>query len=476
MTDEFDALLFEAQEPARRPEVGDIEQALLAGLFAGEPEAVARIIAGTRPGDFYFGNHRELAALIYPPLSRGEHVDGVTVAAALPEAKDDKEREAQKAFLAHVDQIIAADPPSIGKVDAYLGYFVESARLRLAKHMVDKAGRALEEGLITPQEAAARIFNTVAELEASRRLVGAFMSEGDEWATYFAALEAFQDHTRNVDFTGLDSGFNHFNRVTNGLGPALYVIGAAPGTGKTTWAKQVADHVVEAHDGAAVLFVSLEQSKEELRLKTLSRLSGVENRDIRRGRQDVDASGWRRVKEASEAHRKTADRFFILEGDRNTTPDRIRLAALQVKRKTEVEDLLVVVDYLQIVPTESEFRDTRNKVDFVVSELRRLARDLHCPVIAISSVSRASYGSSPGLDAFKESGGVEFTADVGLVMYKDKDKVKGTDTVEGVGRDWEMVYVNVVKNRFGERARIAFKYFAQIDRFVEGDKEALNDE
>lgn len=478
MTDPFEYLVTEAAEADLKPDQGTIERTLLAGLFRS-PEAAARILAATRPTDFYHRNARSLAEAVYSPLSQGEHVDRVTIRAGLGEAKDDREREEQNHLLDLAEEVfalVAVDPPPLGKVEAYLGIFVEDARRRLAKSLVEKTGKALDARERSPQEAAADVFKIVAELDASRRLVGASRSEGDEWSPYFAALEASQDPGREGDFTGLDAGFDHFNRVVNGLGPGLYVLGAAPGTGKTTWAKQVADHVVATHPTAAVLFVSLEQSKEELRLKTLSRLSGVENRDIRRGRQDVTSPAWAKVRKAAEDyHAASAGRFFILEGDRMTTPDRIRLAALQVRQATQVADLLVVVDYLQIVPTEAEFRDLRNRVDFVVSELRRLARDLHCPVLAVSSVSRASYDASRQ-DAFKESGGIEYTADVGLIMVKDKDKAKGSTPIDGVMRDWERVFVDVVKNRNGERSRIAFDYFKAIDRFVEGDKLTLPEE
>jgi len=78
-------------------------------------------------------------------------------------------------------------------------------------------------------------------------------------------------------FLGLDCGFNHLNEVLNGLGTGVYILAGAPSCGKTTLAKNIADHVAEA-EKVPVLFYSFEQSAEELRIKSLARLSLVDSR------------------------------------------------------------------------------------------------------------------------------------------------------------------------------------------------------
>ena len=472
--DDFDRLVVEAQEPDR-PDARVIEETLLTALFASA-DARAAILTDTRPGDFYFDRHRRFADLVYADLAEGRHVDLITLGAKLPEEVDAtkaKDRAALLTFAGEVFDRATTQPPAQGRVDAYLTIFVEAARLRLAKTLVAKVGDELAAGEMTPTGAAARVVELVADLDVSRRLVGAFRSEGAEWPAYVEALEATQSPGR--DFLGLDMGFEHLNRVANGLTEGLFVLGAAPSTGKTTFAKQLLDQVVELNEDAVGLFVSFEQSREELRVKTLSRLSGVENRDILRGRLDVTTPAWKRVKEQSEAYRTSiADRVFILEADKTTTVDRIRLAALQVKRATGAGRLAVFVDYLQIVPTEEDYRDTRTRVDAVVSDLRRLARDLKAAVVAVSSIGRTSY-DAPTLSAYKESGGIEYGADLGAVMSMDR-KTKGADAVEGVTHPWFRVNLDVVKNRNGERSRVTFNFFPKVSRFCEVGQAPLPDE
>jgi replicative DNA helicase len=481
LPEEFQTLILEAHEPDR-PDTRVIEETLLTALFAGQPDLTARVIADTRPKDYYFDLYRRLADKIYPELAQGKHVDAVTLAASLPEPDPtDKEKvKARQDLLDLVGRLsqAAQTPPEAGRVEAYLSIFVEQARKRTAKEAIKKVEDALDAGDLSPADAFSKATEVILDQEASRRMVGAFKSEAEDWPTYFADLEAKQDpkHT----FTGLNTGFDHLNNLANGLTEGLFVVGASPATGKTTWAKQLSDQVVTLNLKAVCLFVSLEQSREELRVKTLSRLSGIENRDILRGRLDVKAPGWQKIKTASSDFlSKTAGRYFILEGDKSTTPERIRLAALQVQRATRAETLLIVIDYLQIVPTVEDYKDPRSRVDAVVSDLRRVARDLGASVLAISSVGRASYDTA-GLSAFKESGGIEYGADLGAIMLPSKDgngkTQKGTSPIDGVNRKWIGVDLAVVKNRNGERGKIEFQFFPEISRFVETGQTGLTDD
>lgn len=470
-TDPFDDLVTLAAEPDK-PDVRAVEETLFAGCLSS-PDLAAKVAGEVRPGDFYFETHRRFADLVFPALAEGQHVDRLTLGRQV--ADDDPKREDLLALVDRVFAQVETDPPPVGKVETYLTFFVEDARRRLAKHLVRKAGEALDRGDLSPEGAFAQVVKVTTDLDAARRLTGSFRSEAEAWPAYLAALEAQQDPDHN--FLGLDAGFYHLNNVANGLMPGLFILGAAPSTGKTTFVKQLADQVVDLNPDAACLFVSLEQSREELRVKTLSRLSGVENRDILRGRLDRGQAGWKAVIEAAQGyHKAVAARFFVVEGDKATTPDRIRLAALQVKRATQAARLLVVVDYLQIVPTEEQYRDPRNRVDAVVSDLRRLARDLDAAVVAVSSVGRTSY-DRPTLAAFKESGGVEYGADLGAVMWREKDAPKGETTFRDVtGRQWKRVSLDIVKNRNGERSRIDFDFFPQVSAFVEKSKTSLPDE
>lgn len=480
----FEELVIQAQ--AEGPESQDvIEATLLTGLFT-LPEATSKILSQTRPDDYTFGMHRDFASVIYPLLTEGSHVDLIVFKSKLPDPKSDdgdgleaQKRQALIDFATKTFSVNGTAPtptPTSGQIDAYLSIFTDRAKLRIAKALVARAGQELDAGEASPVATTARVIEAITDLEATRRLVGTLKSEGEELPAYLASLKAQQDPTRS--YLGLNTGFEHFNNVANGLTSGLYVFGAAPSVGKTTVIKQFADQVVELNSGAVCAIFSYEQSRDELRVKTLSRLSGIENRDILRGRLDPNSDGWKKVEAAYAGFQKIAGRQYVIEAGREMTPDRIRLALTQIRRATKADHIVAFIDYLQIVPTEADFKDPRGKVDFVVSELRRVARDLGVGVVALSSVGRVSY-DAPSLSSFKESGGVEYGADIGVTMSLDKDKsstTNGEDTIQGTRRKWQRVFFDVVKNRNGEKARIRMKFYKAVSYFVEEAKENLPEE
>ena len=344
----------------------------------------------------------------------------------------------------------------------------------------DRRRRALDafrEGMAKVEEAGdvdaavGDLLKTVCDLTRSKGLVSEHATEAEELPDFLSALADRQSSDR--DFLGLDSGFRHLNEVFNGLMPGLYVLAGAPSTGKTTLAKQVADQVADG-EKVPVLFFSYEQSKEELRIKSLSRLAQVDSRQVWKGRTDADA--WSKVETAAEKYRRGPGRSLtIIEAGRTDTVEAIRAAALMAKHKAGGKRVLVILDYLQIMPTPADIRldGIKDKVDFNLSELRRLSRDLDSPVLAVSSENREAYKGNkrPTMAALKESGGIEYTADAVLCLWRDKDET------ERLTREYDRktvrVEVHVLKNRNGELANIKTDFAPAWSDFSEQDKEDL---
>lgn len=264
---------------------------------------------------------------------------------------------------------------------------------------------------------------------------------------------------------GLHSGFPHLDDVLNGLTPGVFVLAGAPSTGKTTLAKQIADNVAEI-DRVPVLFWSFEQSKEELRIKSLARLASVDSRDIWMGRTCDNA--WEKIKEADEYYRRECGRWLtIIEAERTDTIKTIRSVALAAKHKAGGDKpVLIVLDYLQILPPpEGEgLEGVQDKVDRNMSELRRLSRDLKSPVLVISSEDREAYkpgrekyeARKPTLTALRGSGGIEYSADAVLCLWRDNLE---SDRLTKVNRRKTVrVEVYVLKNRNGELGKVKLDF------------------
>jgi len=296
---------------------------------------------------------------------------------------------------------------------------------------------------------------TVFDLAQSKDLVAEYPVEAAEMPDFLESLAKRRAGGR--DWLGLDCGFRHLNEVLNGLGEGVFVFAGAPSCGKTTLVKQIADHVA-AVEKVPVLFWSFEQSKEELRIKSLSRLAAVDSRDIWKGRSGLDT--WKKVEEAADTFCKGAGRFLqVIEAGRADTLDRIRVAALMAKHKAGDKPILLVIDYLQIIPAAgSRFDSIREKIDWHLSELRRLARDLKSPVLVVSSENRQGYAGNPvpTLAVLKESGGIEYSADAVICLWRDdKESENLTRTFE---RKTVRVELHVLKNRNGELAKVKLDF------------------
>jgi replicative DNA helicase len=294
-------------------------------------------------------------------------------------------------------------------------------------------------------------------------------------------LEARQNQQ---GFTGLDTGFEHLNHVLGGLKAKLYVLGAPPSCGKTTYVKQLSDQIVQKNKVPA-LFFSFEQSAEELRIKSLSRLGKVNNQDIAEGRVDkvdqVEGVGpvkiWDRVREAAATYRDFGSLIRIVEANASTTIDNMRKLVEAAKDEAGAERALIMIDYMQIVPVGNSPRlaTAKDRVDWLCSELRRMARDLHSPVVAISSLNRDAYrdGAKPTLASFKESGGIEFSADVAAALWTDKDKTAGFSK-RGTPKKPDhrrVVSLCILKHRGGELGEIGMVYQPEFDLFTEKERQ-----
>ena len=209
-------------------------------------------------------------------------------------------------------------------------------------------------------------------------------------------VRVLQLKSNGGDFTGLDTDFDHLNRVFNGLGAGFHVIAAQPGAGKTTFAWQIANQVA-ALAKVPVIYVNYEQSKAELREKTLSRLTGIDTRQFRRGKLTLeDPINKPKVLAALGQYAiEIAPHTTIVEADEKTTTLEIEMIVQGILKKAGATSCLLVVDYLQLVPHSGSLGKSAlnmmDKVTLSISALRRIARKLNVSVLAISSHNRAGY-------------------------------------------------------------------------------------
>ena len=229
----------------------------------------------------------------------------------------------------------------------------------------------------------------------------------------------------------IKTGFSDFDKKFGGLYPGLYAFMAVSSLGKTTFCSQMADQIAEL--GNDVLFFSMEMSRLEMITKSINRYaakmdpkSGLNGLKIRRNQMTAEQ---RELAAAAAKEYKAAvsDRVSIIEGDFNCNIPFIGNYIRQYIERNKVRPV-VFIDYLQIIdPGESQSKKQQIKdtMDNAVKLFKQLTRELSIPIFVISSVNRASYLYPLDLESLKESGGIEYTADVvlGLQLQIMKDPI-----------------------------------------------------
>lgn len=289
-------------------------------------------------------------------------------------------------------------------------------------------------------------------------------------------------HTLNRDIeekkaNTIKTGFKQFDDLTGGIMPGLYLIGAAPSIGKTTFCLQLADTIAEQNK--EVLYFSLEQSRRELIIKSLNRFS-----DEGITREELENDENKRSAAIDKYLNAVADRVQIFDGTAARQYKNIHYHIINnIKSKP-----LVIIDYLQIIELE-KYRPGQNgektiisrgniKEDLkaITSDLASIAHNHGLTIIVISSFNRSNYYMPVNQGAFKESGDIEYSADVAiglqLDIFNDENIDKETAKIiiesdKAKQQDPRPVLIKILKNRNCALGVIPFDYYTSKDLFTE---------
>lgn len=311
-------------------------------------------------------------------------------------------------------------------------------------------------------------------------------ARGDSIALY-AKEGLHADIARFIAGRTKSTGFKELDSASNGLYAGLYVIGAISSLGKTTFVHQLADQL--AQGGEDVLFFSLEQSKLELVSKSIARelykhnqKSNISSLDVRLGKINAECQ------EALDYYKSIGNRFSVIEGNFDCTIEYISDYVKKYIQATKASPI-IVVDYLQIIQGDPR-RDNKTNVETNIVGLKRLSRSYNIPVICISNINRANYLTPIDFESFKETGLIEYSADVvwGMQLNKitspefcklDKDITGKRKMIDDeMKKSPRNVKLTCIKNRYGKRYSIDFEYFPRYDFIKEltTDFEPINEQ
>ncbi len=268
----------------------------------------------------------------------------------------------------------------------------------------------------------------------------------------FARIEELYERQDAV--TGVPSGYHELDQLTAGLQPSdLIIIAGRPGTGKTSFVLNIAQHAA-IKSGTPVGFFSLEMSKEQLVMRMLCSEAKVDSQRVRRG--NLRDSDWPKLTRAAGALAEAP--IYI---DDTPGVSTLELRAKCRRLKSEAGLGLVVVDYLQLMRGKGKYDVREQEISEISRTLKALAKELHVPVVALSQLNRGVESRAdkrPMISDLRESGAIEQDADVIMFIYRD-------EIYDKESQDKGLAEIIVGKQRNGPTGDIKLAFIAEYTTF-----------
>ena len=429
----------------------EAERAVLGGLML-DVSAWDRVADRIKEEDFYRRDHQLVFRAIASLVDQNHPCDVVTVSEWLDSHGDAK----VEGGLAYVGELVESTP-SAANVVAYAEIVRERAVLRemisTGSTIADRAYRTEGRRAVELVEEAEQLVYAIGD---RRRGSGGPEAIREVLVGVFERIDELHQTTGHI--TGIPTGFVDLDRYTAGFQRGdLIVVAGRPSMGKTALALNIVESAAIRTNLSAIVF-SLEMSSEQLTMRFLSSLGGIDAHKIRTGKlEDAD---WPRLTSAMTMLNES--RIF-LDDSGDLTPTELRARCRRLKREHDIG--LVVVDYLQLmhVPGTSENRAT--EISEISRSLKALARELEVPVVALSQLNRSLESRAnrrPMLSDLRESGAIEQDADVILFIYRD-------EVYNEESTDRGKAEIIVGKQRNGPTGTVTMTFLGRIAKFGNHD-------
>ncbi len=434
------------------PHSQEAEQSVIGSMIM-DSEAVLAASELLVAEDFYGKQYGILFEAINELSAEAKPVDLVTLRDKLKE-KDVPQELYSIEFLGDLVKAV----PTSANIRYYAGIVREKSVLRslirVTESIANECYLDKEKLDIILEQSEKKVFEIV-----QKRGTGDFVSIRDIVIQSLDNIEAASRNKGSV--TGIATGFYDLDYKTAGLQPSdLILIAARPSMGKTAFVLNIAEHVAVRNKITTAIF-SLEMSKNQLVNRMLAMESRVNAQQIRTG--DLNDSDWANLMESA---RIIGESGLIIDD----TPG-ISVMELRSKcRKFKLEHRLglVIIDYLQLMTGSGRTESRQQEISDISRSLKALAREINCPVIALSQLSRAVEqrpDKRPMLSDLRESGAIEQDADVVMFIYRDeyynkeseragiteiiigKQRNGPTGTVELAWQDRCMKFVNLERSQ-----------------------------
>jgi replicative DNA helicase len=433
------------------PNSVEAESSVLGGLLL-DNTAWDKIGDVLSDSDFYRYEHRLIFTAVSGLINANRAADVITVFEHL-QSQGKADEVGGLAFLNSLAQYV----PSSANIRRYAEIVRERAILRklvsvsdeIATSAMNTNGRPVPNIL---DEAEQKIFN-IGE-EGSRMRQG-FQSMGN---LVVQLLDRVEEMSQNPnDITGVPTGFFDLDRMTSGMQAGdLIVLAARPSMGKTALAINIAENVA-LNEGLPVAVFSMEMGASQLAIRIVGSIGRIDQTRLRTGKL-LDEE-WPRLTEAVERLRNVS---LSIDETPGLTPAELRASARRLARSCGKLGL-VVVDYLQLMSGSSggDGDNRATELGEISRGLKMLAKELQCPVIALSQLNRGveqRTDKRPMMSDLRESGAIEQDADVIMFIYRD-------DYYNKDSKDPGVAEIIIGKQRNGPTGMVKLTFLKPITKF-----------
>jgi replicative DNA helicase len=391
----------------------EAEQSVLGGLLL-DNAAWDRIADFINEHDFYRYDHRLIFHNIGKLISQAKPADVITVYEQLQVAGKAEE----VGGLAYLNAL-AQNTPSAANIRRYAEIVRDRGVLRQMVTIADE----ISAGAFNPQgrdvrqlldEAESKVF-AIAE-EGARGQKG-FLEIQPLLTQVVERIDELYHRDNQSDITGVPTGFVDLDRMTSGMqGGDLIIVAGRPSMGKTAFSLNIGEHVA-VEQGLPVAVFSMEMAGTQLAMRMLGSVGRLDQHRLRTGRLlDED---WPRL---THAIQKMNDAQLFIDETPALNPMELRARSRRLARQCGQLGL-IVIDYIQLMSGSGNGENRATEISEISRSLKGLAKELNCPVIALSQLNRSLEqrpNKRPVMSDLRESGAIEHDADVILFIYRDQ--------------------------------------------------------